>query len=64
MARGSWISRALTGPSSTRTGKFSREPTGCDTRAENRDHPVLAGLDVDPMDLAAVGRQHVTCRPA
>ena len=34
-ARGSWINRAFTGPSSTRTGKLSREPTGCDTRAVN-----------------------------
>ena len=30
---GSWINRAFTGPSSTRTGKLSREPTGCETRA-------------------------------
>ena len=28
---GSWISRACTGPSSTRIGKLSREPTGSDT---------------------------------
>ena len=32
---GSWINRAFTGPSSTRIGKLSREPTGSETCAEN-----------------------------